>query len=246
VPPGYSRVARPGVVLVARDDVAPAITAAMATVPLYEWAATLPRRRELHGRAPAYAVQLPDTETHVVVRRNHHGGLLGPLLGDRFVLSRAPIELAISRVFAQRGIPTPEVLAHATYTVNWLQRRVDVVTQLLPAGRDLGEVLLQGAAGPERDAQWHAVGELLRSLRESGAWHRDLNVKNIYLIEEPPAPPRAAVLDVDRILFDIPGPTVAEANLARLARSLRKWRATRGATISDAEIKALGAMLRVA
>lgn len=228
-------------VLVVRDDVAEPIMAAMATVSLYEWAATLPLRRELHGRAPAFAVQLPDTDMHVVVRRNHHGGLLGPLLGDRFVLSRAPIELAISRVFAQQGIPTPEVLAHATQSVNWLHRRIDVVTRLLPAGRDLGEVLLHGAAGPERDAVWHAVGVLLKSLRETGAWHRDLNVKNIYLIEEPPAPPRAAVLDVDRVLFDIPGPTVAEANVARLSRSLRKWRATRGAQVTDAEIRALAA-----
>ena len=242
VPPGYSRIARPGVVLVVRDDVAAPITAAMATVPLYEWAATLPRRRELHGRAPAYAVQLPETDMHVVVRRNHHGGLLGPLLRDRFVFSRGPFELAVSRIFAQEGIPTPDVLAHATYEVNWLQRRVDVVTRLLPAGRDLGQVLMDDAAGPVRDAQWHAVAELLRALKEAGAWHQDLNVKNIYLLEEPSAPVRAAVLDVDRIVFDIPGPTVAEANLARLSRSLRKWRATRGAKVSDAEISALDAM----
>lgn len=245
VPPGYSRVARPGAVLVVRDDVAAAISAAMSTVPLYEWAATLPGRRELQGRAPAYAVQLPESDVRVVVRRNHHGGLLAPLLGDRFIISRAPRELAIARIFAEQGIPTPDVLAHATHSVNWLQSRIDVVTRELPPGRDLGASLLAESSGPGRDAQWAAVAVLLRALMGTGAWHRDLNVKNIYLIETPGSPPRAAVLDLDRVLFDIPGPTVGEANVERLRRSLRKWRDTKGASVSDAELKALDAMQRL-
>ena len=77
---------------------------------------------------------------------------------------------------------------------------------------------------------------LLGMLASHGVWHQDLNVKNIYLTESPDVPPSATLLDVDRVRFHPPGALVARANASRLVRSLRKWRATRGATLTDDEL----------
>jgi hypothetical protein len=74
-----------------------------------------------------------------------------------------------------------------------------------------------------------------------GIWHPDLNVRNLYLVEDGANPRFAVLLDVDRVRFHPPGPLVARANVARLARSLRKWRETRGLRVHDDEIAALKA-----
>ena len=234
--PGFVVLARPGTRIVARQDLADALLLVTSRETAYEWAAQQPGARVLQGRLPVYVVPLPFGGPSVVVRRNHHGGLLASWRGDRFLLTRRPFELIVSLVLAQMGVATPEVIAHAIYRVNALERRVDVITRELPAGLDLGAALLEPASPERRAALWGAVTALLGTLASHGVWHQDLNVKNIYLTQPPDAPPSAALLDVDRVRFHPPGALVARANAARLVRSLRKWRATRGASISDGEL----------
>jgi hypothetical protein len=70
-------------------------------------------------------------------------------------------------------------------------------------------------------------------LRRAGAYHPDLNLKNIF-IRETNNGPVAYVLDVDRIEFGEPGSLdVAERNLRRLVQSTRKWRAKWGLDIDE-------------
>jgi hypothetical protein len=235
-PAGFVVLARPGTRIVVRQDFADALLLATARGTVYEWAAAQPGARVMQGRLPVYVVPLPFGGPSVVVRRNHHGGLFASLRRDRFLFARRPYELIVSLVLAQVGVPTPEVIAQATYRVNALERRVDVVTRELPAGLDLGTALLEQSSPELRAERWRAVTALLGILASHGVWHQDLNVKNIYLAESPDAPPSAALLDVDRVRLHEPGALVARANAARLVRSLRKWRATRGANISDAEL----------
>jgi hypothetical protein len=74
-----------------------------------------------------------------------------------------------------------------------------------------------------------AVAALLRHLTHAGAYHQDLNLKNILLTAGEGPGLDAHVLDVDRVRFSSPGsPLVAKANLDRLIRSLRKWRDNEG------------------
>lgn len=230
-------VERAGATIITRHELADAMMQITAHGTIHEWAAAQQDTRVLQGRLPAYAVTLPFDGPPVVVRRNHHGGWLAHIRGDRFFARRMPYELFASLILLQAGVPTAAVVAHATYRINALERRIDVVTLELPAGRDFGAALLEDASHDVRTARWAAVTRLLDTLAAKGVWHQDLNVKNIYLIEPPDTPPLAVLLDVDRVRFHPPGALVARANASRLVRSLRKWRDTRGAAVSAQDLR---------
>ncbi|HSA54231.1 MAG TPA: lipopolysaccharide kinase InaA family protein [Gemmatimonadaceae bacterium] len=252
--------------VVAHESCVPWIGEVLPNETLYSWAARHPGRRELPGRVPAYSVPLPApaevtdanlalpardsgaesapalelTERRVVVRHSRHGGLLGPLRGDLFFPpTRAPYELLVSHLLASAGIRTPPVVAIAVYRAGALMRRSDVVTMELP-GRDLGSALLDEPDEDVRRTWVAAVAGLVQSLSGVGAWHPDLNVRNVLLVERDPGSVDAFVLDVDRIRFVPPGdPHVRDANLDRLERSVRKWRGRHGVGFHDDELRAL-------
>lgn len=207
---------------------------------LYEWAGAQADRRELGGRVPAWAVTLPGHDRRVVVRHSHHGGILGPLLGDVFLPpTRAPYELLVSHLLAGLGVRTPLVVAIAVYKVRRFLRRSDVVSLELP-GRDLGQALRDRPDADVRRRWLDSIAALLRSLTAVGAWHPDLNVGNVLLVENGPTAWDAYVLDIDRLQFAPPSdPAVRDANLDRLERSIRKLRARAGAGFDDAEIRQL-------
>jgi hypothetical protein len=213
---------------------------------LYDWAREQPDRRELAGRIPAYSVLIPGQERRVVVRHSHHGGLLGRLQGDLFLPpTRAPHELLVSHILAGLGVRTPLVVAIAVYRVNRILRRSDVVSLELP-GRDLGEALRDEPDADVRRGWLDSIAALIRSLTNIGAWHPDLNVGNVLLVESGGGAWDAYVLDIDRLQFAPPSdPTVRDANLDRLERSIRKLRARFGVGFDDAEIRQLRALASV-
>jgi hypothetical protein len=135
----------------------------------------------------------------------------------------APVELAISFILARAGVPTTPVVAYATYPVGVVLRRVDVMT-LKVRGRDLATALSADSSAEGRYALRPAVAHLLVALTGAGAWHQDLNARNI-LVVDAEGGPRAVVLDVDRVRFAPAGdPNVVNANIARLRRSMDKLR----------------------
>lgn len=224
VPQGYTRLRVGQADAVAHDSTVASVREALGGGTLYAYAAAHPERRELAGRHPAYAIPLPLGGPRVVIRRSHHGGLLAPITRDLFLPpTRAPYELLVSLLLARTGVPTPPVIAYAVYPVGPLLRRSDVATIEIP-GDDLSSVL-QGAPARSSAAQWLApVSDLLKGLARAGAWHPDLNLKNILLSNDDAGNPRAFVLDVDRIRFHPPeDPNVRSANFQRLERSIRKW-----------------------
>lgn len=237
-PQGYTRLTLPQGDGVIHQRMADAVRDAAGSGTLYDWAAAHPDRRELRGRRPAYAVPLGATGQRVVVRRSAHGGALAPLLGEYFVApTRAPRELLTSLLLSHAGVPTPPLVGYLRYRAAPLVRRVDVVSILLP-GEDLGEALSRARAPHERAALVPPVAVLLGALTEAGAWHPDLNVKNILLVPDDAGALHPAVLDVDRVTFVSPAdPNLRDANYRRLVRSNAKWRRTRGAGFDDAELE---------
>lgn len=206
---------------------APAVTEALRHGTLHDWAIRQPSKEEMQGRGVIYCVDLPTSPiTPVVVRRNRHGGLLGGLTGEYFLApTRAPFELATALRLADAKIPTPEVIAYAIYPSAGIFARSDIMTRRLPMGGDLPDVW-QKAGKTERDSLLAAVAVLLQALGRAGAWHADLNLKNIYIAGSGAAM-TAYLLDVDRVTFPDSSDTAAR-NFARLARSARKWRVRRG------------------
>ena len=184
---------------------------------------------------------LPDGETRVVVRHSRHGGLLAPVTGDRFLPpTRAPHELRTALRLAEAHVPTPEVIAYATYPAGAVFRRSDVATREVVGGTDLGDVLARVGEGEARSTALGATAEFLRALERAGARHPDLNVTNVLIVVTDGLPPRALVLDVDRVVFGERGDArIGAANVRRLLRSARKLRASGRIVVSDDELSRL-------
>lgn len=232
LPAGYVRVTggRCSVVTLAEHE--PDVRALLAEGSLYEAAARDLRARPLAGRGTAYAIALPVSGTHAVVRHNRHGGLLASFTRDLFLPpTRAPRELEISLRLIAEGVRTPRVLMYGVESRGLLWRRADVVTRAVDDARDLATYMRADEPVADRTAAWRATRALVDSMDAVGARHHDLNVKNVLL-----APVRSGlaawVLDVDRVVFTDP-PAAAAGNRARLLRSARKWRDERGAVFDE-------------
>ena len=238
-PAGFERLLLEHAVAVTRADLIAGFRAALLGADgtprtLHEFAARQSGARALQGRGVAYAVALPHGATRVVVRHNRRGGLLAPLLGDRFIApTRAPRELAASSALVARGVRTPEVLGYALYPPGAMIQRSDVCTREIPGARDLADVLTRGIADERRNAL-RLTAQLVASLSRARARHHDLNLKNILLDAT-----TGYVLDVDRVVIDVPEQDAMTANLRRLSRSLRKWRDRFRANISEDDIAVL-------
>ncbi len=208
---------------------------------LYQWASALPQPRALRGRAPVYVAQLPASNDTVVIRHAWHGGLLAPLTGDRFRMpTRAPRELARSHALRAQGIPTTEVLGFARYASTFGFRTVDVVSRYIPDAVDLGIIAAGLAPEIELPVALDSTIALLVTLAAHGVIHPDLNVKNVLLRRTPTESLEAMIIDVDVVLWDhARSPrAVMQANVARLTRSMRKWRSHFGCSVSDEQLAA--------
>ncbi|MCC6772785.1 MAG: hypothetical protein IT360_16470 [Gemmatimonadaceae bacterium] len=224
VPQGFERLEGDGSDSVVHQRRAEGVREALAAGTLYAWARSHPRARQMQGRLPVYAAPLPLDGPTVVVRHVHHGGMLAPVLRDLFLPpTRAPVELATSLLLSRAGVPTPPVVAYAIYRAGPLLRRADVMTVELP-GADLGASLQAPPGRDDHQPLVAPVAALLGALTQAGAWHPDLNVKNILLVPDEAGELHPAVLDVDRVRFVPPGdPNLRDANYARLAGSVAKW-----------------------
>ena len=224
LPPEYQTWRLGAASAVVRRDVASAVRAALEQRgSLYAWAEAQPGREAFAGRGAAYGVTLGGIAA--VVRHARRGGLLGPLLGDRYAgVPRHVRELDWSRRLAGAGIRTPPFLAGITYAAG-LAHRADVATARVP-GLDLAGLFFGDAPpGPDvRDATWRAVGRLVRSLHDAGWVHPDLQLRNVLVSG---APPLAWLLDVESCR-DAAGEAARRRNLERFYRSWAKWNRLRG------------------
>lgn len=246
LPPGYRRVEFRTPLAVAHDRVYSAVSTILESGTLYDWARTHPERREYRGRGPVYSAPLSEAGGRVVVRHAFRGGAMAPLLRDLYLPpTPAPVELAIAHVLTRAGVPTPPVLAFATYRAAFTLRRVDVMTMEL-AGEDLGAALRRAESAEDRRTLVGPVAHLIALLSHAGVWHQDLNVKNILLVPALGGPLQAVVLDVDRVRFVPPGePHILEANLQRLRRSMAKHQRLYGTTgFDDADFAELARLVR--
>lgn len=238
-PAGYERIVAGRCSVTARASNAEDARMLLAEGTLYEAAARDLAARALQGRGTAYAIALPSSGARVVVRRNRHGGLFAPLTGSLFLPpSRAPHELAVSLRLADAGVRTPEVLMYGLERMHGVFCHADVVTREVADSRDLSTYMQTGVAEPDRAVAWHAARELVATLNAIGARHHDLNVKNILL--SPSGDTLVAwVLDVDRVVFGVPGSeAVRRGNGRRLLRSAIKQRDERGGVFAEGEITA--------
>jgi hypothetical protein len=214
----------------------------LAATTLHDWASRVSGANLYTGRAPVYGVALPSSGTRVVVRHARHGGLLAPLTADLFGgAGRAPHELAMSIRLSAARVPTPSFVGYALYPAAFGLSRIDVLVEEIAGARDLASVVGDTGLTPELI---DATARLLAALARAGVRHEDLNLKNVLIAGPSSGDGRAHeqtawAIDVDRVSFGHPRVRAMEANLARLARSARKWRRGRGLPFTDDDIASL-------
>jgi hypothetical protein len=116
--------------------------------------------------------------------------------------------------------------------------RADIVTQYIPASRDLAAALFQAGDEERSDPArlLEEAGGLIGRMARAGIEHRDLNARNILFAGEREAPV-AMLLDLDRCRVLPRGTRLSPRKmLRRLERSLRKLAAQEGRSISKSDL----------
>ena len=241
--PGYARFKVSGARGLVVESCQASLESILASETLYEYASRQPDARKFKGRATAYGISLGMGCGDVVVRHAMRGGLLGKTGTDLFFPpTRGLRELVNSLRLKLTGVPTPEVIAFVSYPAGHLLRRSDVATREIPESHDLATVLREVSDGGHRTECLRAAGRLLALMTRCGAHHPDLNARNILISWESGIGASAHVLDVDRIRFHLPGdPIVANANIARLERSLQKLGHRESLAVSDTDLSVIRA-----
>lgn len=182
---------------------------------------------DLSGRYPLGRIDANGRE--LLVRRFAHGGLFRWLTGERFADPDRPFdELRLAARLRRAGVRTPAVVAARAVRAGWLPGwRLALVSERVPASRDLATVMERHRAGEGEPLERHQLirelGSLLRSLHDFGFEHVDLQLRNLLARREAPSGARLWIIDLDRSRLGPPlVRQVRERNLARLLRSARR------------------------
>ncbi len=170
------------------------------------------------GRGSAWFLSGRDGSPAQVLRHYRRGGLIARLVADRYLwtgeeATRAFRELRLLALIESLGLPAARPVA-ARYVRDGLWYRADLLTVAIPAVTPLAARL----AAPPDDPLWPRVGATVRAFHDAGIRHADLNARNVLV----GAGGEVQLIDFDRGAQRPPGRWRA-ANLARLARSLRKF-----------------------
>ena len=170
------------------------------------------------GRGDAWYVEGPFGAG--VLRHYRRGGLMARLSTRHYVWigesrSRCVREVELLEALAVAGLPVPEPIAGAWWREGAFYRAALLMARI-PVRADLMSLVHENAS----NAPWESVGRTLARFHRFGAHHPDLNARNVLQRKDGDI----AVIDWDRgTLGHSPG-RWCEDEIARLERSLMKWR----------------------
>jgi 3-deoxy-D-manno-octulosonic acid kinase len=196
-------------------------------------------RAPKRGRGAAPSVSLR-RDAHVVLRRYQHGGLFAGLTGALYLgPSRALDELHVTARAEASGAPVPHVVCLALWPAAGPFWSALIGTREERGAHDLLESLLSAPDAAARRTLLREVGAAVRKLHDAGVDHRDLQLRNILVVEEGGGR-RIVVVDLDRAVYHPRGalaPRLRARNLGRLTRSAVKAGLFRG-SIGKRELSA--------
>jgi 3-deoxy-D-manno-octulosonic acid kinase len=172
------------------------------------------------GRGDAWYLDGPFGSA--VLRHYRRGGLMARMSTRHYLWLgvsrlRCVREVALLERLRAAGLPVPEPIAGAWWREGLFYRAALLMARI-PVRADLMSLVHEDAA----KAPWEAVGRTLARFHRFGVHHPDLNARNVLQTREG----GIALIDWDRgTLGHSPGGW-CEGEIARLERSLRKYRRT--------------------
>lgn len=181
------------------------------------------------GRGRCLSMDLGSINGRVVIRRYHHGGLLGLFVGDLFWNQARPLnELLISEKAFEMGINTVEVLAVIKHEIIYPFFKAEIVTKEIKNAFDLIQcikknVLKNVTQFKKKKKIIHQVALAVQKMHNVGIYHGDLHLKNILLQEGVEDDFYVYIIDLDKSkLRSRINITTRMKNLYRLDRSVEK------------------------
>lgn len=228
IPPEFGLYQRGNKKLILRKNLAEELLG-LGVEDLWAWTKDPEKKVSYYkGRVPAAAMTLPIQEgLRIVVRRYHHGGLLGRFQKDLYLFSFPPLrEMAACEYARSHDVPAVEVLGAVQERVGKFFYRVDLITRHLPEGTDLGDYFQQKyTVNSWKDKREILTGAalLIRKMHDKGIFHSDLHLKNIFMSQQN-GHKEFFLLDFDKahILPNISN-EMRLRNLLRLERYLAKY-----------------------
>jgi len=158
----------------------------------------------------------------LVLKHYQRGGKMAMLLGDKYLGSRCERSRSFSewrllRHMRALELPVPQPVA-ASCTRHGLFYRADLITLQIDHVVTLADHLLERECD---DAGWRATGACIRRFHDAGVFHADLNARNILFDAQHNA---VHLIDFDKGCFRHLGESWKASNLARLQRSLLKFK----------------------
>ena len=157
---------------------------------------------------------------NVVLKQYLRGGMVARILGDRYFginyeHSRSYKEFRLLHQMQALELPAPIPVA-AKAERSGLFFRAALVTREIPNAQTLADQLMRAAL---EESTWLAVGRCIRQFHNHDVYHADLNARNILLSKG-----KIYLIDFDKGMFRYLGESWKASNLARLKRSLMKFK----------------------
>ena len=158
----------------------------------------------------------------LVLKHYQRGGKIAMILGDEYFgigcsNSRSFREWRLLHRMCEMELPVPLPVA-ASCVKHGVFYRADLITRQIKNVMTLADCLKQKACD---EATWRATGACIRRFHDASVYHADLNARNILLSIESGD---VYLIDFDKGSFRYLGESWKRSNLARLQRSLLKFK----------------------
>jgi 3-deoxy-D-manno-octulosonic acid kinase len=185
------------------------------------------------GVGRAEVVYFSSGNRSLVLKHYFRGGAVASFIKDRYLgfnieNSRAFKEWRMLKKMSQLGLPVPQaVAAHVEKAL--ILYRANLITEEIKEAKTLADVLSKKSIDAE---QWKKIGACIRLFHQHNVYHADLNARNILFAGSSSDNASGNIseagevylIDFDNSSFRLDSNTWKMANLARLKRSLLKFK----------------------
>lgn len=171
------------------------------------------------GRAKVVYFELENKT--LVLKHYLRGGIPASITKDRYLWSglektRAFKEWRLLKKMQTLNLPVPTAVA-AHVKKGFFTYQADLITEEIKDAKTLADILSKAALD---EAGWSEIGACIKMFHQHDIYHADLNARNILITDAD----EIYLIDFDNCYVRVSSETWKMANLARLKRSLLKFK----------------------